>query len=160
VIHHDPTDGYDEVLTMTAPGLNADGTPNGSEAISNTLQTLTRDYTNDAGQVVSEDDYFNLGGLAYSTGAMGALNVNYYQTNYGYDNWGRLVRTQTPNGTIYRTVYNSLDEDVSDWVGTNDTPLSLCSPMTSKKCSGPCSGPTSRCRPPSWRSGGRRNRSS
>jgi hypothetical protein len=34
------------------------------------------------------------------------------------------VRTQTPNGTIYRTGYNSLDEAVSDWVGTNDTPTS------------------------------------
>ena len=34
------------------------------------------------------------------------------------------MRTQTPNGTIYRTVYNSLDEAVSDWVGTNDTPTS------------------------------------
>jgi hypothetical protein len=34
------------------------------------------------------------------------------------------VRTQTPNGTIYRTVYNSLDEAVSAWVGTNDTPAS------------------------------------
>ena len=28
------------------------------------------------------------------------------------------------NGTIYRTVYNSLDEEISDWVGTNDTPQS------------------------------------
>ncbi len=55
---------------------------------------------------------------------MGAVNVNYYQTQYGYDVDGRLARTQTPNGTIYRTVYNSLDEEVSDWVGTDDTPAS------------------------------------
>ena len=33
------------------------------------------------------------------------------------------MRTLTPNGTIYRTVYNSLDRPVSDWVGTNDTPI-------------------------------------
>jgi len=32
--------------------------------------------------------------------------------------------TQSPNGTIYRTVYNSLGEEISDWVGTNDTPSS------------------------------------
>src|SRR5262249_16749102 len=76
------------------------------------------------GQVIAEDAYFNLGSLAYSTGVMGTLNVNYYQTQYGYDNDGRLVRTQTPNGTIYRTVYNSLGQAVSDWVGTNDTPAS------------------------------------
>ncbi|MGH7222008.1 MAG: hypothetical protein ACRELF_02140, partial [Gemmataceae bacterium] len=62
--------------------------------------------------------------MAYSTGTMGTVNVNYYQTNYGYDSNGNLVRTQTPNGTIYRTVYNSLGEEVSDWVGTNDTPTS------------------------------------
>ncbi len=83
---------------------------------------MTRDYTNAAGQVIAEDAYFNLGGLAYSTGVMGTVNVNYYQTQYGYDSDGRLVRTQTPNGTIYRTVYNSLGEEISDWVGTNDTP--------------------------------------
>jgi RHS repeat-associated protein len=123
VIRHDAADGYDEVLTMTAaPGLNPDGTPNGSEAISG-LQTLTRDYTNSAGQVTAEDAYFNLGGLAYSTGAMGAVNVNYYQTQYGYDSAGRLVRTLTPNGTIYRTVYDSLGRPISDWVGTNDTSM-------------------------------------
>jgi YD repeat-containing protein len=123
VIRHDAADGYDEVLTMTAaPGLNLDGTPDGSEAISD-LQTLIRDYTNAAGQVTAEDAYFNLGSLAYSTGAMGAVNVNYYQTQYGYDSAGRLVRTLTPNGTIYRTVYDSLGRPISDWVGTNDTSM-------------------------------------
>jgi hypothetical protein len=124
VIREDASGTYTEELTMTAtPNLNSDGRPNGTEAISD-LQTLTRDYTNDAGQVVSEYDYFNLGGLSYSTGTMGTVNVNYYQTNYDYDSAGRLVRTQTPNGTIYRTVYNSLGEEISDWVGTNDTPTS------------------------------------
>jgi RHS repeat-associated protein len=124
VILDDAADGYTETFTMTAvPNLNPDGTPNGTEAISG-LQSLTRDYTNDAGQVIAEDSYFNLGGLAYTAGVMGTLNVNYYQTQYGYDNRGRLVRTQTANGTIYRTVYNSLSEAVSDWVGTNDTPTS------------------------------------
>lgn len=123
VIREDAADGYEEVLTMTATPHLTNGAPDGTEAISG-LQTLTRDYTNDAGQVIAEDDYFNLGGLAYSTGVMGTVNVNYYQTQYGYDSDGSLVRTQTPNGTIYRTVYNSLGEAVSDWVGTNDTPLS------------------------------------
>ncbi len=123
VIREDATDGYNETFTMTATPHLTNGVPDGTEAISG-LQTLTRDYTNNAGQVVSEYAYFNLGGLSYSTGTMGTVNVNYYQTNYGYDSDGRLVRTQTPNGTIYRTVYNSLDEAVSDWVGTNDTPSS------------------------------------
>jgi YD repeat-containing protein len=123
VIREDATDSYDEVFTMTATPHLTNGAPDGTEAISG-LQTLTRDYTHAAGQVAAKYAYFNLGGLTYSTGTMGTVNVNYYQTNYGYDNRGRLVRTQTPNGTIYRTVYNSLDEAVSDWVGTNDTPTS------------------------------------
>jgi YD repeat-containing protein len=123
VIRQDAADGYTETFTMTAaPSLNPDGTPNGTEAIDG-LQTLTRDYTNAAGQVIAEDAYYNLGSLAYSTGVMGAVNVNFFQTQYGYDNRGRLVRTLTPNGTIYRTVYDSLDRPVSDWVGTNDTPM-------------------------------------
>src|SRR5579884_171937 len=108
---------------MTATPHLTNGAPDGSEAISN-LVSLTRDYVNAAGQLTSEDAYNYLSGLAYSTGTMGTVNVNYYQTNYGYDSAGRLVRTQTPNGTIYRTVYNSLDEAVSNWVGTNDTPAS------------------------------------
>jgi RHS repeat-associated protein len=123
VIREDDSGSYSEDLTMTATPHLTNGAPDGTEAISG-LQTLTRDYFNDAGQVTSEDDYYNLGGLTYSTGTMGSVNVNYYQTNYGYDSWGRSVRTQTPNGTIYRMVYNSLDEDISDWVGTNDTPTS------------------------------------
>jgi YD repeat-containing protein len=113
---------------MTATPHPTNGVPDGTEAISG-LQTLTRDYTNAAGQVVAEYAYFNLNGLLYDPGTMGTMNTpsnlgNYYRTNYDYDSDGRLVRTQTPNGTIYRTVYNSLGEEVSAWVGTNDTPTS------------------------------------
>src|SRR5579884_4168059 len=108
---------------MTATPHLTNGAPDGSEAISN-LVSLTRDYVNAAGQLTSEDAYNYLSGLAYSTGTMGTLNTNYYQSNFGYDSAGRLVRTQTPNGTIYRTVYNSLGEAISAWVGTNDTPTS------------------------------------
>jgi|SRR5579884_4145208 len=108
---------------MTATPHLTNGAPDGSEAISN-LVSLTRDYVNAAGQLTSEDAYNSLYGLTYGTGTMGTVNTNYYQSNYGYDSAGRLVRTQTPNGTIYRTVYNSLGEAISAWVGTNDTPTS------------------------------------
>jgi RHS repeat-associated protein len=121
VVRQDAADGYNETFTMSATPHLTGGAPDGTEAISG-LQTLTRDYTNAAGQVTAEDAYFNLGGLTYTTGALGAANVNYYQTQSGYDVDGRLVRTQTPNGTIYRTVFDSLDRPVSAWVGTNDTP--------------------------------------
>jgi hypothetical protein len=122
VIRADASGRYVETFTMTATPHVTNGAPDGTEAISG-LQTLTREYVNAAGQVVSEDDYFNLGGLAYTTGAMGTVNVNYYQTNYEYDSGGRLTQTQTPNGTIYRTLYNSLGEALVDWVGTTNSNL-------------------------------------
>jgi len=123
VIRADSSGTYTEYLTMTATPHLTNGAPDGSEAIGS-LVSLTRDYVNAAGQLTSEDAYNNLSGLTYSTSPMGTLNTNYYQSNYGYDSAGRLVRTQTGNGTIYRTVYNSLDEAISAWVGTNDTPTS------------------------------------
>ncbi len=123
VIRHDPSHEYDEVLTMTAaPALNADGTPNGTEDISD-LQSLTRYYTNDAGQVITEDDYFDLSNLAYMVGVMGVVGTNFYQRHYGYDDRGRLSTTTTGNGTIYQTVFDSLDRPLSDWVGTDASNL-------------------------------------
>lgn len=63
--------------------------------------------------------------LTYSTDAnIGTINVNYYRTVYGHDDRGRTDRAETPNGTIYRTVYDSLGRVISTWVGTNDTPVS------------------------------------
>src|SRR5207249_4697642 len=106
-----------------APHLTA-GVLDGTEAVSG-VQTLSRDYTNAAGQVVSSDRYFNLAALAYSTAAaLGTEGVNYYRTRQGYDSRGRPDRVQTPTGTIGRTVYDGLARVVSTWVGTNDTPAS------------------------------------
>jgi YD repeat-containing protein len=113
VIREDSSGTYTEDLTMTATPHLTNGAPDGSEAIGN-LISLTRDYVNAAGQLTSEYAYNSLYGVTHSTSPMGTVNTNYYQTNYGYDSAGRLVRTQTPNGTIYRTVYNSLDEALSD----------------------------------------------
>jgi len=55
---------------------------------------------------------------------MGAVGVNFYQTQIAYDSRGRQNRVLSPTGTIYRTVYDGLDRVVSQWVGTNDTPMS------------------------------------
>lgn len=119
----DRDDGFTESFTMAAtPHLTA-GVPDGTEAISD-IQTLERDYVNAAGQVSAVDRYFDLTGLTYTTAVMGTLNVNFYQTQYGYDDRGRLDRTETPTGTIYRTVYDGLSRAISMWVGTNDTPAS------------------------------------
>jgi hypothetical protein len=96
---------YTETLTMSATPHVTGGVPDGTEAISN-LQTLSRSYTNSAGQVVSKDDYFNLSGVTYSTAAhIGTLNTNYYETSYAFDSRGRQNSTTTPTGTIYVTNY-------------------------------------------------------
>ena len=75
------------------------------------------------------DDYFSLSGLTWSTAVnIGTINTNYYRTIQGYDGDGRQNRTQTPNGTIYRTVYDGLGRAVSTWVGTNDSVTGEWSP--------------------------------
>src|SRR5260370_22317547 len=106
----------------------AGGVADGTEAISN-LQTLSRVYTNSAGQAVRKDSYFNLSGVTYSTSAnIGTLNTNYYEESLGYDARGWLTRDLTPTGTITRTVHDGLGRTLSIWVGTNDTPTATWSP--------------------------------
>jgi YD repeat-containing protein len=120
----DRVSSYFESLTMTATPHTTNGVPDGTEAISN-VQTLSRQYISAGGQEVRDDDYFNLSGLTYSVAAyFGTQNTNYFTSVYGYDNRGRQVRTLTPNGTIYRTVYDGQSRELSTWVGTNDTPPS------------------------------------
>jgi len=53
-------------------------------------------------------------------GVIGTAGTNYSQAQFAYDATGDLNRTETPNGTIYRTVNDSLGQELSVWVGTND----------------------------------------
>jgi YD repeat-containing protein len=121
----DHGDGYLETLTMTAtPALDGSNLPTGGESIGS-LQSLSRTYSNDAGQMVRTDDYFHLTGLTYAeTAYIGTLNTNYYTTSIGYDERGRQSRVEDGAGTIYRTVYDGLGRPVSQWVGDDDTPTS------------------------------------
>jgi RHS repeat-associated protein len=122
VAREDRPGSYMESLTMSATPHLTGGVPDGTEAVSG-LQTLSRAYTNIAGQVVRTDKYFNLSGVTYSTAAnIGTKNTNYYESLADYDSRGWLTRTQTPTGTITRTVHDGLGRTVSTWVGTNDTP--------------------------------------
>jgi hypothetical protein len=122
VMREDRPGSYFETLTMSATPHVTSSRPDGTESIAS-IQTLSRSYTSNANQVVRTDAYFNLSGVTYSTSKyIGTQNTNYYTTNYGYDDRGRPDRTQTPTGTIYRTVYDGLNRVVSTWVGTNDTP--------------------------------------
>src|SRR5208283_5193783 len=124
VTRDDYDNGYSETLTMTATPHLTNGVPDGSEAIAN-VQSLTRTFTNAAGQVIEEDDYFNLNGITYSTNPyLGTINVNYYATYYSYDTAGNQIRVQSPTGKITRTVYDGQGREVSTWIGTDDTPTS------------------------------------
>ncbi len=81
--------------------------PDGSEAIAD-IQSLSRSYTNDAGQTVSEEDYIDWGGLSCSPGSMGTAGVNYYLTQIAYGPGGMQDRVISPQGTITRTVFDGL----------------------------------------------------
>ena len=74
--------------------------------------------------MTATDTYYNLSGLAYTTGAMGTAGVNFDQTQYQYDADGNEDRVMDQLGTITRTVYDGQGRKVSVWVGTNDTPTS------------------------------------
>jgi RHS repeat-associated protein len=122
VTREDRANSYLESLTMAATPHLTSGKPDGTEAIGS-VQTLSRAYTDAAGQVVIQDAYFNLSGLTYSTAAaIGTVNVNYYRTTLDYDADGRQNRVVHPTGTIDRTVFDALGRPASTWVGTNDTP--------------------------------------
>ena len=124
VYREDSSGSYVETLTMSATPNLTSGVPNGTESIGS-IQSLSRAYVNSGGQVVRQDDYFNLSGVTYSTSNyIGTVNTNFYTTTIAYDSDGRANRVLHPTGTIERTVYDSLGRVVSTWVGTNDTPTS------------------------------------
>jgi RHS repeat-associated protein len=131
VYRDDRAHGYFEVLTLSkAPNLDENDEPDGTETFDlSDIQSLSRSYTNTGGQVVSDDAYFNLEEDEeledYSVEAdLGTEGVNYLRTTYDYDVLGLPARTVDPAGTIRRTVHDALGRDVSEWVGTDDTPTS------------------------------------
>ena len=122
VYRQDRDYGYTETLTMSATPTVASGKPTGAEAISN-IESLSRSYTNEAGQVTHSDSYFDLTSVSYTTSTtFGVEGTNYYRTQQGYDDQGRPSRSVTAAGTITRMVYDGQDRLLSTWVGTDDTP--------------------------------------
>src|SRR5262249_35460577 len=55
-----------EPMTMSAAPHVTGGAPDGTESVAN-VQSLGRDVTNSAGQLVYQDRYFNLSGITYGT---------------------------------------------------------------------------------------------
>ena len=122
VYREDWAQGYTETLTYAAPVL-AQSVPLGNDPITG-LKSLDRQFVDAAGQVVADDSYFDLAGLAYSTApVLGTLNANYYQTTYGYDVYGRQNVVTAPTGTITENVYNAQDWLTQTLVGTSPSNL-------------------------------------
>lgn len=121
-------DGYTETFTMSS-APSGGNQPTGNESLSG-IQSLTRSLLNAAGQVVTVNQYFNLSGLSYSNTTMGNVGVHFDTTSYAFDQRGRLSKTVSPSGTIYRTNFDGLGRTVSEWVGTDDVPSSGYWPNT------------------------------
>jgi RHS repeat-associated protein len=118
---------YQELLSATV--LSHTGAPTGAEdflsggTAGGQIQTLSRDYTNNAGQTVQSDQYFNFGTNSYSVNPyFGIAGTNYASTSIGYDDRGRQDMTKSPNGTITHTTYEGFGRVASIWIGTNDQP--------------------------------------
>ena len=124
VTRFDRAGGYSETLTMSATPATSGGTPTGTEAISG-VESLSREHYNEAWQKVASDEYFDLSGLSYTTlASLGTEGTHYYRTAYAYDDLGDLRRVEDPTGTITRYVRDGLRRVTSEWIGTDDTPIS------------------------------------
>jgi len=123
VQREDRARGYRETLTMSATPSLTSSKPNGTETIGS-IQSLSRQVLNEAGQVVYSDRYFDLTGVTYSQSSvtLGSSGTNYDRTEFSYDKLGMLNRALTPTGTIYRTYRDGQARTVSSWIGTDDTP--------------------------------------
>jgi RHS repeat-associated protein/uncharacterized delta-60 repeat protein len=109
--------GYTETLTFVSASPEVIDT--------STLRSLSRSILNDAGQVVATDRYHSFGGtFSYgtATATLGAPGANYYRTEYGYDQRGRLKFEKNPLLTIRRFLYDAQGHLAQEWVGTDDTP--------------------------------------
>ncbi len=125
ITRQDDVHGYGEALSIvTAPHVTS-GRPDGTETFTTSdIRSLSRSYTNSAGQVIYSDEYFDLTGVTYSTDAdLGTEGANFYRTRYGYDAEGRQTTVQQPSGTINKTVEDGQGRMVSTWVGTTNANL-------------------------------------
>lgn len=121
---------YYETLTTSAVPTVANDAPTGQEAITAAnIQSLTRQLTNVAGQIVEVDEYFSLSGLTYSQTSLRLLGAasndsstgNFHRYDIGYDR-DSVKRVKNASGTITRTVRDGLGRTTSVWIGTDDDP--------------------------------------
>jgi len=133
VQREDQAHNYSETLTMTSTPAVSGSIPTGTESISN-VQTLTRTLHDLNGRIAAVDRFFYIpnmpsdfystaGGINYATNGydeIGAVNVNYYRTQYGYDQMGRRSRVVDAVGDITRTTYDGMGRVTAVWAGTDD----------------------------------------
>jgi RHS repeat-associated protein len=116
---------YFEQLTSSETPTLTSGVPNGSESIAyDDIKTLSRQLTNDGGQVVESDVYTSLASYAQPTPRITGVGTSVLTTKSDYDGRGRAKRIESPDGTITRTLYDARDLVVATWKGTDDTPTS------------------------------------
>ncbi len=109
---------YVETLTMSAPPDEEDDKPTGEEDI-DAVQSLSRVFTSEGGQVSQVDVYHSLNGQTY-TDAPEITEEGRYRWTFGYDDHGRPNRTQVPTNTIYLTEYDGLGRVINESVGTTN----------------------------------------
>jgi RHS repeat-associated protein len=80
----------------------------------------------DSGQLDKHRVYHNI-----PSSGSGSSGTNYDQTDYGYDDMKRLIRTKKPGGTITRHVRNIRGWVEEIWVGTDDTGATNSNPAGS-----------------------------
>jgi hypothetical protein len=115
-----------ETLTLSAAPHVASSVPDGGETISaSDMQTLSRNLTNAANQVVETDRYVSSGGLTYTISTpvltSAVSGTDYYATTYGYDDRGRRNMVGLATGTLTYSVYDARGLVISTWVGTDDS---------------------------------------
>jgi RHS repeat-associated protein len=124
MVREDLTGTYSEQLTMTATPAVSGGQPTGTEAVSS-IQSLDRQLVDNAGQQVTDDQYFNLANVAYSVASavLGTAGTNYYGDQEQYNNVGETSETIDQSGTIDKTTYDGLRRPVARYEGTSDANL-------------------------------------
>jgi RHS repeat-associated protein len=126
ISRRDKLNNYSEILTSNkAPALSGSD-PTGAEIIDTaSLQTLSREFYDNGDRVIKTVIYHDFTGLSYSGAPnIGTVNTHFYQTDYGYDEFGILDRVVNPLLTITRAVHDGLGRELSIWVGLDDTPTS------------------------------------
>jgi len=125
------SDHFTESLTLSWSGamaFNGDNSPKGDDSLNSShavIESLSRSIMNDAGQVRASRQYSSLKDgnttIAYSTSlALGAKDLNYFDTEYIYDSQGRSLATVDASGAIQYTVYDGQGRVSDEWAGSRD----------------------------------------